>query len=70
MREHATGGMVAKIAPRPGDNAVHEHWCSSGFANTDFDLRLMKRGLHKFTVIGLIGHTRVEATVLGKRSRW
>jgi len=40
-----------------------EHWCSSGFANTDLDLQLNKHGIHKLVVIGLIAHTCVEATV-------
>jgi nicotinamidase-related amidase len=26
--------------PQPGDVVVHEHWGSSGFANTDLDLQL------------------------------
>ena len=40
-----------------------EHWCSSGFANTDLDLQLKKHGIHKLVVIGLVAHTCVEATV-------
>jgi ureidoacrylate peracid hydrolase len=40
-----------------------EHWCSSGFANTDLDLQLKKHGIHQLIVIGLIAHTCVEATV-------
>ena len=40
-----------------------EHWCSSGFANTDLDLLLKKHGIHKLIVIGLIAHTCVESTV-------
>jgi nicotinamidase-related amidase len=39
-----------------------EHWGSSGFANTDLDLQLKKHGIHQLIVIGLIPHTRVEAT--------
>jgi ureidoacrylate peracid hydrolase len=42
---------------------VAEHWCSSGFANTDLDLQLKKHGIHKLIVTGLIAHTCVEATV-------
>ena len=42
---------------------AHEHWCSSGFANTDLDLQLKKHGIHQLIVIGLIAHTCVEATV-------
>jgi ureidoacrylate peracid hydrolase len=42
---------------------AHEHWGSSGFANTDLDLQLKKHGIHKLIVMGLIAHTCVEATV-------
>jgi ureidoacrylate peracid hydrolase len=42
---------------------VQEHWCSSGFANTDLDLLLKKHGIQQLIVIGLIAHTCVEATV-------
>jgi nicotinamidase-related amidase len=40
-----------------------EHWCSSGFANTDLDLQLKRHGIRQLIVIGLIAHTCVEATV-------
>jgi nicotinamidase-related amidase len=46
-----------------GDIVALEHWCSSGFANTDLDLQLKKQGIHQLIVIGLIAHTCVEATV-------
>jgi len=42
---------------------AQEHWCSSGFANTDLDLLLKKHGIQHVIVIGLIAHTCVEATV-------
>jgi nicotinamidase-related amidase len=42
---------------------AQEHWCSSGFANTDPDLQLKRHGLQRLVVIGLIAHTCVEATV-------
>jgi ureidoacrylate peracid hydrolase len=42
---------------------AQEHWCSSGFANTDLDLQLKKHGIHELIVVGLIAHTCVEATV-------
>jgi ureidoacrylate peracid hydrolase len=42
---------------------VAEHWCSSGFANTDLDLQLKRHGIHQLIVIGLIAHTCIEATV-------
>ena len=52
-----------RIAPQPGDVVALEHWCSSGFANTDLDVQLKKHGIHKLIVIGLIAHTCVEATI-------
>ena len=63
--EHGTwGGEVrSEFAPQPGDIVALEHWCSSGFANTDLDLQLKKHGIHKLIVMGLIAHTCVEATV-------
>ena len=58
------GGEVrSEFAPLPGEIVAQEHWCSSGFANTDLDLLLKKHGIHKLIVIGLIAHTCVEATV-------
>ena len=57
------GEIRSEFAPRPGEIVVSEHWCSSGFANTDLDLQLKKHGIHQLIVIGLIAHTCVEATV-------
>ena len=48
---------------KPGDIVATEHWCSSGFANTDLDLQLKKHGIHQLIVIGLIAHTCIGATV-------
>lgn len=57
------GEIRAEFAPCAGEVVAQEHWCSSGFANTDLDLLLKKQGVHKLIVIGLIAHTCVEATV-------
>jgi ureidoacrylate peracid hydrolase len=57
------GEFKAGFEPKPGEIVAAEHWCSSGFANTDLDLQLKKHGIHKLIVIGLIAHTCVEATV-------
>lgn len=57
------GEIRGEFAPRPGDVVALEHWCSSGFANTDLDLQLKKHGIHQLIVMGLIAHTCVEATV-------
>jgi nicotinamidase-related amidase len=58
------GGEIRRgFEPRPGEIVAQEHWCSSGFANTDLDLQLKKHGIHQLIVIGLLAHTCVEATV-------
>jgi nicotinamidase-related amidase len=57
------GEIRAEFAPQPRDIVAQEHWCSSGFANTDLDLLLKKHGMHQLIVIGLIAHTCVESTV-------
>jgi ureidoacrylate peracid hydrolase len=57
------GEFRAEFAPKSGEIVAQEHWCSSGFANTDLDLQLKKHGIHKLIAIGLIAHTCIEATV-------
>ena len=57
------GELREGFEPQPGDVVAQEHWCSSGFANTDLDVLLKKHGIHKLIVTGLIAHTCVEATV-------
>jgi len=57
------GEIRTEFIPQPGDIVALEHWCSSGFANTDLDLQLKKHGIHRLIVIGLIAHTCVESTV-------
>jgi nicotinamidase-related amidase len=63
--ENATwGGEIRReFQPQPGDIVALEHWCSSGFANTDLDLQLKKHGIQQIIIMGLIAHTCVEATV-------
>jgi nicotinamidase-related amidase len=58
------GGEIRhEFAPQPGDLVALEHWCSSGFANTDLDLQLKKHGIHQLIVIGLRANTCVESTI-------
>ncbi len=58
------GGEIRReFTPQKSEIVAQEHWCSSGFANTDLDLQLKKHGIDKLTVIGLIAHTCVEAPV-------
>ena len=61
--EFGGGEFRAEFVPEPGEIVATEHWCSSGFANTDLDLQLKKHGIHQLIVIGLIAHTCIEATV-------
>jgi ureidoacrylate peracid hydrolase len=63
--EYGTWGaeLRPEFEPQPGDIVAQEHWCSSGFANTDLDLLLKKHGIHQLIVMGLIAHTCLEATV-------
>lgn len=57
------GEFKAEFVPVSGEVVASEHWCSSGFANTDLDNQLKRRGIHRLIVIGLIAHTCIEATV-------
>jgi ureidoacrylate peracid hydrolase len=57
------GELRPEFEPQPGDVVAQEHWCSSGFANTDLDLQLKHHGIHQLIVMGLIAHTCLEATV-------
>jgi ureidoacrylate peracid hydrolase len=57
------GEIRPEFTPQPRDIVALEHWCSSGFANTDLDLQLKQHSIHQLIVIGLIAHTCVEATV-------
>ena len=57
------GEIRSEFAPRAGEVTALEHWCSSGFANTDLDLQLKKHGIHQLIVIGLLANTCLEATV-------
>jgi ureidoacrylate peracid hydrolase len=57
------GEIRSEFAPQPGDIVALEHWCSSGFANTDLELQLKKHCVHRLIVIGLLASTCVEATV-------
>jgi ureidoacrylate peracid hydrolase len=63
--EHGTwGGQIRpEFEPQPGDVVAQEHWCSSGFANTDLDLLLKRHGIDQLIMMGLIAHTCLEATV-------
>lgn len=50
------------FTPKPGDIIAKEHWGSSGFANTDLDLRLKQKGITHVILIGLLANTCIETT--------
>jgi nicotinamidase-related amidase len=57
------GTFRDEFTPHPGEIVALEHWCSSGFANTDLDLQLKKHGIHQVIVIGLLANTCIDSTV-------
>jgi ureidoacrylate peracid hydrolase len=57
------GTFRDEFTPQPGEIVAQEHWCSSGFANTDLDLQLKRHGVHKLIVIGLRANTCIDSTV-------
>jgi ureidoacrylate peracid hydrolase len=57
------GTFRDEFTPKPGEIVASEHWCSSGFANTDLDLQLKKHGIHQLVVIGLRANTCIDSTV-------
>jgi ureidoacrylate peracid hydrolase len=63
--EYGTWGGTFRdeFKPLRGEIVAQEHWCSSGFANTDLDLQLKKHGIHKVIVIGLLANTCIDSTV-------
>lgn len=50
------------FVPKPGDMIASEHWASSGFANTDLDMRLKQKGVTHVIVAGLLANTCIECT--------
>lgn len=56
------GEFREEFAPQPGDTIVHEHWTSSGFANTDLDFLLKQKRISHVILIGLIANTCIEGT--------
>jgi nicotinamidase-related amidase len=56
------GEIRTEFRPLAGDVVAQEHWCSSGFANTDLDQQLKTHGIHRLIIIGLLANTCVEAT--------
>lgn len=57
------GTFREEFTALPGEVVAQEHWCSSGFGNTDLDLQLKKRGIHQLIVIGQKANTCIHSTV-------
>jgi len=55
------GEIRTDFQPHASEIVALEHWCSSGFANTDLDMQL--KSIQKLIVIGLIATTCVDSTV-------
>ena len=51
------GEIRSELELQPSDIVALEHWCSSGFANTDLHLQLKRHGVDQLIVMGLIAHT-------------
>jgi nicotinamidase-related amidase len=61
-RDSWGGTFHDDVQPQKGDVVVHEHWGSSGFANTDLDQQLKQHGIRRIVLIGMIANTCIEAT--------
>jgi ureidoacrylate peracid hydrolase len=57
------GEFRAEFAPEPGEVVATEHWCSSGFANTDLDLQLKKHGIALIAIPAMRYLAEVRPTV-------
>ncbi|MFF3515830.1 isochorismatase family cysteine hydrolase [Streptomyces sp. NPDC002573] len=63
LRRGSWGGSFHDdFQPQPGEVVVHEHWGSSGFANTDLDFQLKQHGITHVVIVGLLANTCIEAT--------
>jgi nicotinamidase-related amidase len=56
------GEFRDEFAPRPHDIVIHEHWASSGFANTDLDMRLKQYAITNVVIIGMRANTCIDTT--------
>ena len=57
------GEFRAEFVPQAGEVVASEHWCSSGFANTDLDLLLRQSGIEKVIIAGLRANTCIDSTM-------
>lgn len=57
------GEFHPDFQPVPSEIVVQEHWCSSGFANTDLDLLLKRHGIQQIIIVGLLANTCIDSTM-------
>jgi nicotinamidase-related amidase len=61
--EGSWGGTFHEdFQPQDGDLVAHQHWGTSGFANTDLNILLQQAGIEQVILVGLIANTCLEAT--------
>jgi nicotinamidase-related amidase len=56
------GDWYPDLAPRDGDVVATEHWGLSGFAHTDLDQQLRRRGVERIVLAGMTAAGCVEGT--------
>lgn len=54
--------VIDEVAPQDGDLIAQQHWTSSGFANTDLEFLLGKRGIDRVVVAGNRANTCIDST--------
>jgi ureidoacrylate peracid hydrolase len=62
-RRHLGRNLSRRVHAEIGEVVAQEHWCSSGFANTDLDLQLKQHTIHQLIVIGVRANTCIDSTV-------
>ncbi|MDX3238893.1 cysteine hydrolase [Streptomyces sp. ME03-5709C] len=56
------GEFHPDFQPVDGEIRVHEHWSSSGFANTDLDFQLKQHRVSRIVLIGMRANTCIDTT--------
>ena len=56
------GQFREEFAPHDDDVLISEHWASSGFANTDLDMRLKQHRITHVVILGMRANTCIDTT--------
>jgi nicotinamidase-related amidase len=56
------GQFRDEFAPHDDDVLISEHWASSGFANTDLDMRLKQHRITHVVILGMRANTCIDTT--------